>query len=52
MMKEAFFCKSMTQKLGFQDEFNSVSLSIDTTSALDVNVAGNRIYFPPENASR
>ena len=43
-MKEAVFCESMMQELGFKDEFDSVSLFVDNTSAL--HVAGNRTYSP------
>ena len=42
--KEAVFCKSMMQELGFNCGFHSVPLFIDNTSAL--HVAGNRTYFP------
>ena len=44
MMKEAVFCKSIMQELGFKGGFDSVPLFIDSTLAL--HVAGNRIYSP------
>ena len=43
-MKEAVFCSNMMLELGFNEGFGSVSLLIDTTSAL--HVAGNRTYSP------
>ena len=43
-MKEAVFCKSMIQEVGLKDEFDSVALFIDNTSAL--YVAENRTYSP------
>ena len=48
-MKEAVFCNSMMQEIGFKDGFDSVPLFIDNTSAL--HVAGNRTYSPRENTS-
>ena len=43
-MKEADFCSNMMEELGFKEGFGSVSLSIDSTTAL--HVAGNRTYSP------
>ena len=43
-MKEAVFCKSMTQELGFKDGFDSIPLHIDNTLAL--HVAENRTCSP------
>ena len=43
-MNEVAFCKSMMQELGFKDGFDSVTVFIDNTLALDV--AGSLTYSP------
>ena len=43
-MKEAVFCSNMMLELGFKEEFGSVPLYIDNTSAL--HGVGNRTYSP------
>ena len=45
IMKEAAFCSNTMLKLGFDESFDSVSLYIDSTSAL--HVAGNRTSYSP-----
>ena len=44
MKEEAVFCSNMMSGLGFGENFGSMPLHIDNTSAL--NIAGNHTYIP------
>ena len=44
MKEEAVFCSNITSELGFGENFGSVPLHIDNTSAL--HIADNRTYIP------